>query len=223
MVPIYITNSQRDSNLSLRVPLTAVALFMYGATPIYLDTWGIMGPCVRLDDTQGWTGADLRTVFDWWKENRHVIQLITRYYIGEIARLDFDPNWDDGEIKRLADDPLVPTEIHKHAKRWLAGERMHREEGYPDCTDKSRYVYLLRNSEGLYKIGIATNPVRRAAEIGKASGFEVTLVASFLCKDARGQEQSYHQRFVALRKHGEWFSLSQAEVTQLLTEWETGR
>ena len=43
----------------------------------------------------------------------------------------------------------------------------------------SQNVYVMKNSIGLYKIGISNNPERRKLEIERSSGLDVDIVRLF--------------------------------------------
>jgi hypothetical protein len=77
----------------------------------------------------------------------------------------------------------------------------------------SGYVYLVKSGK-LYKIGCTENHWRRKSELHKqtAEGIvEVHTIAAI--DDAPGIEKYWHERFARKRRHGEWFDLSQEDVS----------
>ena len=71
----------------------------------------------------------------------------------------------------------------------------------------SQNVYVMKNSIGLYKIGISNNPERRLREIENSSGLDVDIVRLFsVRKKARSVEAFLHKKLKDYRKNGEWFS-----------------
>lgn len=69
----------------------------------------------------------------------------------------------------------------------------------------SQKLYLLQNSNGLFKIGISIDPYRRARTLSNASGYQISVVAVWEMLDPRGQESNLHKIFKRYRKAGEWF------------------
>lgn len=72
-------------------------------------------------------------------------------------------------------------------------------------TDQQK-LYLLKNSQGLYKIGISKDPFKRAQSLANASGYKISVAAIWEMSSARKQEQDLHKAFYEQREVGEWFS-----------------
>jgi hypothetical protein len=87
---------------------------------------------------------------------------------------------------------------------------------------KGGWVYLLQALTGTFgpvKIGmtIRRNPFQRMA------GFQTVIPVPLRCIGLRSDARPYsiecelHRRFAAKRTHGEWFTLSPADIDELLT------
>lgn len=72
----------------------------------------------------------------------------------------------------------------------------------------SKKLYLMQNSQGLFKIGISVDPAKRARTLTNSSGYGVAVVAAWLIIDAMKEEKSLHKIFKKYRKYGEWFDKS---------------
>lgn len=66
-------------------------------------------------------------------------------------------------------------------------------------------LYLLKNSNGHFKIGISVDPYKRARTLANASGYQIDVLGMWEMMDPRTQEQSLHKIFKKYRKAGEWF------------------
>jgi len=79
-----------------------------------------------------------------------------------------------------------------------------------------QHVYLMKNSFGLYKIGIAKDPFKRRSSLSTTSGIEVELVAFWKVDEkAYDVEQSLHREFKQYRKMGEWFEFNSYCITEI--------
>lgn len=69
----------------------------------------------------------------------------------------------------------------------------------------TRSVYFIQAvSGGLVKIGVATNPEDRLAQIQHMSPVPLRIIATLPGAGQQG-EAALHQRFAGARRHGEWF------------------
>ena len=82
---------------------------------------------------------------------------------------------------------------------------------------ESQNVYIMKNSVGLYKIGISNNPERRLRQIENSSGLDVSIVRLFSVKTkARSVEAFLHEKLKDYRKNGEWFSFDNAVLEETI-------
>lgn len=91
---------------------------------------------------------------------------------------------------------------------YLAGEMLARQYGAPrraKLDQDTRSVYFIQAvSGGLIKIGVATDPVARLAEIQRMCPIPLRVLA-VLPKVGQPGEAALHRRFAGARRHGEWF------------------
>jgi hypothetical protein len=66
-------------------------------------------------------------------------------------------------------------------------------------------LYIMKNSLGLLKIGISSNPERRANSIRLNSGFPTEVIFSLDTNFSRQLEKNLHTLFSEYRVEGEWF------------------
>jgi len=77
------------------------------------------------------------------------------------------------------------------------------------------YTYLIRRSDGLYKIGMTEILEARLKSISSGLVDTVTVVTVAPSKDARGLERRLHLAFRPQRARGEWFRLNEEHVEQI--------
>jgi hypothetical protein len=77
---------------------------------------------------------------------------------------------------------------------------------------KQGYVYLLKSEHG-YKIGYSKSPTSRHEQIDLILPFETELICTHKTDDMIGLERRLHERFADKRINGEWFDLSEDDVT----------
>jgi len=75
------------------------------------------------------------------------------------------------------------------------------------------YVYLLHGG-GYFKIGKTINLSVRNRQIGLQLPFEVTLVHAISTNDINDSERYWHTKFRTKRLNGEWFNLSEEDVSE---------
>ena len=80
-----------------------------------------------------------------------------------------------------------------------------------------QYVYLLRAGENHYKIGVATNILKRVGSIQTSNPNKVEIVKTIICEDAYQIEGRLHKSYIDVKAKGgsEWFVLEPREVIDL--------
>ena len=84
---------------------------------------------------------------------------------------------------------------------------------------KSRYVYFIQSEcNGLVKIGSTNNPAKRFLELQATSPCPLNLLHLIYTEDNPSHifELGVHSLFNQHRKHGEWFDLSDPEISFVL-------
>lgn len=84
----------------------------------------------------------------------------------------------------------------------------HKLHGTQNCS----YVYLMKSSEGLYKIGRTKNLQTRRKQLSSKDN-PVTVICAIRRDDCYlSLEQDLHWLFSSKRSHGEWFRLEDEDV-----------
>jgi hypothetical protein len=78
-------------------------------------------------------------------------------------------------------------------------------------------VYLLKSSNGYYKIGKAKNLQSRLSEIQRQYPVEIRVIHYINCVYPYEAERKLHTYFSHLRLWGEWFSLDNDAVSWLMS------
>ena len=81
--------------------------------------------------------------------------------------------------------------------------------------ERCGYVYLLRSSSGLFKIGRTNAPEARLHRFEVALPFEVEFEHLIPCLDYVSAEFALHARYAHRRGRGEWFALAPEEVAEI--------
>ncbi len=108
--------------------------------------------------------------------------------------LEYEQNKKEKERKRIDDELKAKIEAYRNGDF---------EE------QKTAFLYLMRHSNGLTKIGKSVNPRAREKTL-QAEDPRLRLI--FKAKDCGHLERELHDRFSSLRKRGEWFDLSEDQV-----------
>lgn len=77
-------------------------------------------------------------------------------------------------------------------------------------------LYVVR-SNGYYKIGITENFKDRLGQLQTSSPLKIEPVELYEFEDARLVERVLHQRFASQRTSGEWFSLSEGDLMDIVS------
>ena len=115
----------------------------------------------------------------------------------------------------------VKTDSERRA--WLCAEargisprkviRLSKRTAPPRKPDRKGVVYLLRSGK-YFKIGKSVNAERRYGELRIQLPEKPVLVHEILTNDVDYCERHWHKRFASQRANGEWFSLSEEDVTE---------
>jgi hypothetical protein len=97
---------------------------------------------------------------------------------------------------------LAADELRPRVLGWYASWRK----------PKTGYVYLMRNADGLHKIGHAKNPDSRRSALQKYYGFPITLIHCAFTWDSHPAERLLHEVFASQRIYDEWFDLTPDDV-----------
>lgn len=122
-------------------------------------------------------------------------------------------------LKHIIDSPSCTKSNRKLRKKIL--KKVVYTKSY-ETTDE-KYLYLMRNANGLMKIGISVDPVKRARQISTASGINVFLLCAWkVDKNTRKVEAHLHKRFDRHRLEGEWFKPNSISVLDVEGKMDCG-
>lgn len=77
------------------------------------------------------------------------------------------------------------------------------------------FVYLLRADNGLVKIGKTGKITKRIYQLSIQLPYETELIHTIKTDDMDELERHLHEIFAAKRKRGEWFELSEEDITSI--------
>lgn len=85
------------------------------------------------------------------------------------------------------------------------------------------FVYLIKSHEtGFIKIGFSKDPLARLECLQTSSPSLLYLLATLKCSNPRSIEKSIHNHFASKRINGEWFSLSDSDLSTLFASYKAG-
>lgn len=115
----------------------------------------------------------------------------------------------DAYFESLVSDKMCDTEISplRHSTKKI---KLSRKNNRP------RFVYLIKATNGLIKIGIAKDVAQRLRTLDNMSPVPLDLLHVIETKNARELEGELHERFALKRIRGEWFSLTTADMLWVL-------
>ncbi len=105
------------------------------------------------------------------------------------------------QVYRLAKDVGAP--VHQDRERWKIHARADDLEEWWERKRRACFVYAVRASNGLVKIGFAENPESRTKAISSQSPMEMELLGYVPASTTL--EARLHQHLAADRERGEWF------------------
>lgn len=81
-----------------------------------------------------------------------------------------------------------------------------------------QYVYVMKSTSGLVKIGVSKNVLSRLKTLEASSGLGITLVKTFgPLRRAIGLERASHALLSSKREYGEWFSVNAEEAISVIS------
>lgn len=83
-----------------------------------------------------------------------------------------------------------------------------------------RYVYILKTSDDVYKIGVAKDVESRVRQLQTGSVEEITLVNKFLSEFPFKIESTLHRKYNRNRINGEWYYLTEENLNSFINDCE---
>jgi len=154
--------------------------------------------------------------------NGEKIMAVTSSYTGALLEPErlLQLRADIDKLLKVVSTEEIETYNAKKVKEthdeWVAMNR-----GYKEPKDKTRkkktgYVYVIKEHfAGTHKIGLTTNIKSRQSTFGVTLPFEWDFVNIYKSSDHILLEEILHKRFENERVKGEWFNLSDADLTFL--------
>lgn len=139
------------------------------------------------------------------------IEIVTA---SDLKKWSADAQWADQHVnlrlRRDAEPVVMPTVTvrEKRAKRGKKAKEV----------DRSGYVYLLKTSTGVFKIGRTNNPYSRRQTFKSKLPYEhVNYLRTIRTKDMYALEKQLHKRYEAQRVKGtkEFFNLTDVQVAEI--------
>lgn len=115
-------------------------------------------------------------------------------------------------------DILKEDRQRKDAIKAQDKARLKQEQPKKQVQSLQDHVYVVKASNGCYKIGISFRPrerIKRLRQEVAAWAVKLELVHVITPNHAYGLEQSLHRHFAAQRVTGEWFLLTDQDVEWL--------
>ena len=82
------------------------------------------------------------------------------------------------------------------------------------------YLYLIHaKTTTWYKIGVTGNIDKRLAQLQTSTPLDLEVIAHCVCHNAYGAEAYLHEQYKDNKVKGEWFSLSEDEITTLINQY----
>lgn len=88
----------------------------------------------------------------------------------------------------------------------------------PVTSGKEKYIYIMRNKHNwLYKIGISADPKFREKTLMSS---EPSIELLYKWEGSEKEERLIHQKFETYRIRGEWFTLNELQLKQIILYFE---
>lgn len=123
-------------------------------------------------------------------------------------------------LDRVRQQKQAARERRQQEERVAKGLQRREEQFAKEQQSRSRqdHVYIIRASNGYYKIGISVDPNHRLKELRRQAAtwaISLEMVHTIASNNAYGLEQSLHKRFAERRVIGEWFLLTAQDIEWL--------
>ena len=81
------------------------------------------------------------------------------------------------------------------------------------------YLYFIKaKGTDFYKIGISDNPESRLKQLQTGNPVQLELVSSIYCLYPKDRESELHSALSELNENGEWFSIKDDDVKELIEQ-----
>lgn len=85
------------------------------------------------------------------------------------------------------------------------------------------YVYFVKSTNNLIKIGSTTNVERRLKQLQTGSPGELELLGYIETEDSYALESKLHEEYKTLRVSGEWFNIPVKQVEELIDKYNDSK
>lgn len=150
-------------------------------------------------------GERIQEIFDWFTGDGQEWCLVTEW-----RAVDYNLDYMSEDSRWIVYNSKYATDRDREFlfKRQPRAER----QPTPTRTPKAGFVYLIKNSEGHYKIGRSVDAAKRIESLGVLLPFTIEPVHIIAAMNMNGLEKELHERFAEKRIAGEWFVLTDEDV-----------
>lgn len=127
------------------------------------------------------------------------------------------------ELRRIFEEIIEFNRIHNAQPHFTEEEKAKakRARPKPTMTHHSAGVYLLKSpTSGLFKIGCTNNIGRRLANFWNLVPEDLEIFAFAPTKEYKPSERFLHAQYQSKRIKGEWFSLKDHDLVDLLERYD---
>jgi hypothetical protein len=83
------------------------------------------------------------------------------------------------------------------------------------------FVYIIRGGDSYYKIGCTTNPSKRLIPMKAHAPFPLETLLLIPSEDMTHTEATLHAMFAKKHRRGEWYDLTEYDISQIRREYAT--
>jgi len=193
-----------------------------------LDTVTIYKPFVKLfsletayflDYLLNWSGETTDAGF-FWQTTAELKQEtgLTTYAITK-ARNDLQSmGFIEMRVMRANGSPIVHYRVNEKVINEALDGKYRIPKPRPSKPPKAGWLYVIR-CQNLYKIGVATDVDKRLRQLAKPIPFNLHLIHKSYYYDVIAAERHVHRRYRHKRVTGEWFQLTEEDLTWFETTW----